>query len=811
MGPPLLVDKSVIHGFSHRHISILYQYYTPVITPILINEILGDLSKDKDSEKAKAIVASLAARTHGIRSWVVPDARELTLASLMGQNIPLNGQIPTFEGESVITKRGTIGHVMDEPFEQKILRRWRHGDFNLDEVELARYIRKEAVKDFKPLQKVFRENSKGKRFDSLEEMVLWVDEQEIAMKSDETKIRYLFNVIDVNPSLQNEILNKWNASKCSFSEYAPYAFYFYRTITICSIGIASETLSSGKDSKTHFDIEYLLYLPFSKVFASGDRRVHEPLSKFLLRQDQNFLYKDDLQKDLKAIEAYQELSQDQTTPEIKDKLTLALWTDDKDRKKQPPIPKEVQTKALKDIQDLFDGSIKLRDRKRLKDTPHNKALRELSLVDRNYILMDLVEFALGLKQGLDTQEIRESFDENNVRDFYDAYADLWSPDIDYLSLLTVSNVGTSAILYTDFSPEALGRTLQSLVLYFDHIFIPDPVHTPWNMKEECNPIANPDQFVEDTFKILNGILFSFPLMMMKRLSYVPDPMDFDPEIRKVLIQSAKKRFSDVSVGPRDKKRFENTMKTTFFSTLSRLPENTLKNYVKRSHPSLSGRKLDDFVKYMKKKNADNPLHLKNRDFSKNGDLICMRSGGNLEQMLMLSEILRAFSVSESDTRMTEIQLLSNENSKYHKKISFSLPMFLTNDSYFLEVLRDEEIFKKARTLLSKLSAWKFSINCTEINDDLVKEIFDCARQLEEIVPEIEADVQKMNESEQDSFVLQSHGLLNISVRTYNELGDQLNKQNRNLLNADDSLPKIGCFCEITLRPSYEQKSWEVLT
>lgn len=72
MGPMLLLDKSVINGLSNAHCSLLHRYYSPVISPVLIREILSNLAKKETIEASKELVAGLATRTHGIHSWVSP-------------------------------------------------------------------------------------------------------------------------------------------------------------------------------------------------------------------------------------------------------------------------------------------------------------------------------------------------------------------------------------------------------------------------------------------------------------------------------------------------------------------------------------------------------------------------------------------------------------------------------------------------------------------------------------------------------------------------------------------------------------------
>lgn len=813
MGPILLIDKSVINGLSDNHWSLIHRFYSPVICPILMQELLADLAKPESLEEGKRLVAQLAGRTRG-DSWVLPDARRLGIASLAGEKIPTNGQVPTFEGELVRNKRGEIVHIMGEPYEQKVLRRWQNQEFSVDEHEQAKFLRATSGLDFAPLQKKIRAAHKGQmKFANLASLVSWLDKEFIKKTPDQTHFFRITETLGISQSQALNFFDSWKKSGLRLAEFAPYAFYLYRTSLIFSFGVAFEKIPSSKDAKSHLDAEYLLYLPFSMAFASGDRRVHQLLVPFLLRDNQTFLYKDDLQKDLKAINSEWEQmkgSGSQTSrhgpPELKDSLTNQVW----ERNMGPPlqaeekntkISPEIEKKTVAELMDMSENTFRLSDGKRFKETKHYQAIRELTLAQRNIILLDLMEVAFSLKSGQSLDEIRRLFDAKKVKNFYNSYADVWPPDTDFLLMLKRDGKKSRAITYVDFSSEAVGQTINSLPLYFDEVLAPDPTHFPWNMKPEMNPIAHPEQFVEDTYKILLGILFAAPSISHGRLFLVPDIIDFNHDAREKLWASAKKRFFDVNIGERDKKASKRMMKRAYFHALTKLPDESLRMQIKKSDQSISESDVEAVMRHLRKKAASDLQNLPNHKIPSDGDLMVMRSGGNLEQMVLMSNLTKSMAVTESDTKVSEIHAVSCSQSSFHAPLKLTLPMFSSNEMFLLEVLREETPFDQFRKLFSEVLEWQYSGSKERLNSNLASDVINISREIFEAAPQIEKILQE--EEDDDNFFAQYHGNLNIELRSLNEDFLKVARDCAKIVSPSTSIASTLLFGESVLREGFE--------
>ncbi len=89
-------------------------------------------------------------------------------------------------------------------------------------------------------------------------------------------------------------------------EFAPYFRYVYSVDLFFYLAIAADLISrvrpTGKaDNKV--DLAYLYYLPFCKVFTSGDN-LHERMVPLFMRENQRFIKAPELKADLRKLDEH---------------------------------------------------------------------------------------------------------------------------------------------------------------------------------------------------------------------------------------------------------------------------------------------------------------------------------------------------------------------------------------------------------------------------------------------------------------------------------------------------------------------------
>lgn len=240
MGPITLIDKSTIQALHFTEVHYLDRYYSLVISPILMRELLSTLAKEpeenKDWEKTLSI---LAAKADTMNSYIPPNALSMARATLLGGDLPLTGQVPLAGGKKVRSRDGTYGMIFEEQPEKAILREWKTGQFSEANKKAAQIIREmDHSVDLSKLQKQIEDQLKNfPKFSQLSDLVKWLDETYFAQVTQEFHLRNAALGL-LNQDETDKLIERWKAQgSLPFSEFCPYAFYFYRCNTIYYVGL----------------------------------------------------------------------------------------------------------------------------------------------------------------------------------------------------------------------------------------------------------------------------------------------------------------------------------------------------------------------------------------------------------------------------------------------------------------------------------------------------------------------------------------------------------------------------------------------
>jgi hypothetical protein len=112
-----------------------------------------------------------------------------------------------------------------------------------------------------------------------------------------------FEMLAIPTELRQQILKRWkDAGRPALEEFAPYVAYVLTIDLFFYLSLGSGFITSQRPSN-RVDVAYLYYLPFCRIFTSGDR-LHQKITPFLLRKDQEFLWAPELKADLARLDAY---------------------------------------------------------------------------------------------------------------------------------------------------------------------------------------------------------------------------------------------------------------------------------------------------------------------------------------------------------------------------------------------------------------------------------------------------------------------------------------------------------------------------
>ena len=138
MGPFALFDKSFLQSLSEDESVWFGHFFSPIVCPLFYVETLADLDKDVGEHRTSdSEVKTIARKFPENGAYPCTHHGTLATAELLGNPIPIGGQIPRFGGR-VVEKDGRSGVVYDQSPEEEAFGRWLDERFHDIERGFAR-------------------------------------------------------------------------------------------------------------------------------------------------------------------------------------------------------------------------------------------------------------------------------------------------------------------------------------------------------------------------------------------------------------------------------------------------------------------------------------------------------------------------------------------------------------------------------------------------------------------------------------------------------------------------------------------------
>lgn len=300
MAPTALFDKSFLESLSIDEAVLFDHFFYPVICPIFFVETLADLEKCMNNgRKPEDVVGTIAFKTPEMHGGPNVHHRTLVIENLLGQAIPMTGQICVANGIPV--RVGGGANVVFRPApEREAFDRWQRGEFQQIERRFAQRWREELrTLDLRELAQQARRYGLDLAACKTIEHSKELAERVIANLSSANQIELAIEKFHIAAPTRDDILRSWErAGSLPLAEYAPYAHFVLAIEIFFEIALATGKISADRPSNIN-DLAYLFYLPFCAVFLSSDR-LHRVCAPLFMRPDQQFLWGIDVKADLRA-------------------------------------------------------------------------------------------------------------------------------------------------------------------------------------------------------------------------------------------------------------------------------------------------------------------------------------------------------------------------------------------------------------------------------------------------------------------------------------------------------------------------------
>ena len=238
-------------------------------------------------------------------------------------------------------------------------------------------------------------------------------------------------------------------------------------------------------------------------------------------------------------------------------------------------------------------------------------IQALTLFDRSKLTVEAVRYFLFRNSSVDPYA-SQSFTPDRVSQFYRYISDLWPRLLDGIDSLQGVNDSRqlSGFYVGDPRPETIIHNTARLALYVDRIFIPQPFYMAWSLREEYDPVAHPEQVMQDTRKWAIVTLLLQPWIESGLIVFVPSPDDFDQDLRDAFLASGKRREAEgrIYVDPEDLAQLEQFFKADWLRQFYSLSDDEIITRL-RHNVGLSDDKIPGMLAYVHEKRSRDPLYV----------------------------------------------------------------------------------------------------------------------------------------------------------------------------------------------------------
>jgi hypothetical protein len=298
VGPITLFDKSFLQTLTTDESVWFDHLFYPVICPLFFIETLADLEKTprsgRTAEQEVGIIAAKTPQMSGSPCYFHPS---MYAQDLMGNHVPMNGQIPR-AGIKTVVRNGEIGGIAEEADESRAFGRWQRGQFyELERIHARAWRARLASIDLTSIEKAMKNAGvNSKTCKSLESALQMADNAVIGLSKSYGRFDAMLTVLDVPEDNRRRIRERWKRmGHPSLRIFAPYAAHVSRIEIFFWVAMGANLIASSRASH-QVDMAYLFYLPFCSVFVSNDK-LHRLCAPLFLRPDQTFVWGEDLKAD----------------------------------------------------------------------------------------------------------------------------------------------------------------------------------------------------------------------------------------------------------------------------------------------------------------------------------------------------------------------------------------------------------------------------------------------------------------------------------------------------------------------------------
>jgi hypothetical protein len=326
---------------------------------------------------------------------------------------------------------------------------------------------------------------------------------------------------------------------------------------------------------------------------------------------------------------------------------------------------------------------------------------ELSIRERNLILVNAVVQITGIAQGLDWTEVRRGLTAEKIAEIYRVHRALWPEDTDLVSLLPKPDGRLRALFTGIVDPRTLNEYAFGAANMFGELLIQNPFIRDAHMRPEYSPVGNPGAYHVEAIKHVSLLVELAPLIDSGMVNLFPDPCSFDPFLRSQMMHMADERSEPMrgTIKPDPRTWWlaeDDGNRAVLFA-----PENYLRQSMRASTPGIDEALLDDTIAMLRDTRHLDPLAPLNLDLFESGEeggiLIATQLAPNFEISLYLAQATGSVIVTDHPHRWRELNLAARPGAAGETRILHGLAAAIEREELpYLHDTRDVLALRRAQ-------------------------------------------------------------------------------------------------------------------
>jgi len=261
----------------------------------------------------------------------------------------------------------------------------------------------------------------------------------------------------------------------------------------------------------------------------------------------------------------------------------------------------------------------------------------------------------------DLKAYKAAFTAATVRRIHEAVMEFWPPDTDITTVLESDSAEVSGLYVGDYTLEYLSRGIVRHSTYANRILIVDPFIYPASVRDEFNPILEPEQFRAQTLRNVNLWFALMPWIEAGIVEVIRTPADFDPKLNWDSLQRQVKKFEknpqlkdakQISVEELQKRHSERLSRELMLAA----PNDYLLQTARKLGLRTEGFEVEDFLSHVQAERDANPDFLCPIGPGGKGQIVQLSTGASYEIAKLTASIAGSYLVTDVHSKWREIEL-----------------------------------------------------------------------------------------------------------------------------------------------------------